>query len=999
MTEPDHGAPGLEGSRSPHAPPPPSSRESGLDHGLESRLHPPRLNTDLVPRPRLTRRIDAGLEGRLVLVSAPPGFGKTTLLAEWLAASRGTTHAVAWVSLDAADNEPLHFWSGVIRAFQQIDPTLGTEALERLQARPLAARRPAIATLLRDLEASEPRLALVLDDLHLVETPDLYADLAHFLDHLPPRTTLLLASRSDPPLPLGRLRVRGELTEIRAVDLRFDPGEVGRFVKLAMDPTAADDLVAALGHRTEGWIAGLRLAALSMRVPSTSGHAVEGGGADRERGGLAALVASFSGHHRHISDYLMEEVLEAQPEPLRRFLLDTSILDRLSGPLCDAVTDEAGSQEALEALEARNVFVVALDDRRTWYRYHHLFADFLRGLAARRDPERVRTLHGRAAGWYENRGRPAEAAAHALSGEAWDAAARILERSPPTMDRQYASRRWMEQVRMLPEPLVHGRPRLCMDFAWALLNGGELESAESTLARVEGWLHAPGRIEGGGIEGEPTPAPLQESRLHFLPEELRAARLYSALSAGRTEGTLDEARRSLALIPEDLHAERAKGTALLGLAAWAEGRLEEGFGIFARSLTLMKCAGDPLSAVRGVFVLGDIRVEQGRLSEAQALYEAGLREAAELARTASPETDELHLGLSAVHLERGEVDAAALHLQTLADEAGGRAFAGNASGWSTAMARLCQVQGAFDEAMGFLDQAEARLVRSPLPRPRPLGTLRARLHLAQGRPERAKAWVEAEGLRVDDEIRYLREFDYLTLARVLLGEASGASSSQAIDRASGEASDRASGKVSDTASDRPSGKVSGHENPAEVEPAVFLLERLADHMHRAGRLLGELEARLLLARAHHGARRPGPAAEALERALTIGEAEGMVTSFIEGGPAIRALLRRGAAQGAGGDFGRSVLEAFSGGAAGLAAATPRGAGGGMAASPPGASPLTARELEVLRLVAAGERTAGVAEILGVRPATVKRHLANIHLKLGVGHRTAAVARGRALGLL
>ena len=346
---------------------------------LATKLHMPGPRPGLVPRPRLTARLDEGLARGLVLVCAPAGYGKTVLLADW--ARRGE-HPVAWLSLDAGDNDPARFWRHAVAALDRARPGTGERVAPLLGPPAPSSFQGLVTALINDLAADEA--LLVLDDYHLISARQVHESLAFLVEHRPAGICVVLASRSDPPLPLARLRARGQLTEIRAAELRFTPAEAGELLQHAAS-ALPDASVAALAARTEGWAAGLQLAALSLR-----GH-----------DDAAGFVAAFTGSHRYVLDYLAEEVLEGQDEQLRTFLLETSVLERLSGPLCDAVTGREGSQALLEEAERAGLFLIPLDEVRGWWRYHHLFADLLRARLQQEQPGRVAQLHRNAAAWYE----------------------------------------------------------------------------------------------------------------------------------------------------------------------------------------------------------------------------------------------------------------------------------------------------------------------------------------------------------------------------------------------------------------------------------------------------------------------------------------------------------------------------------------------------------------------------------------------------------------------
>ncbi|MGH7495205.1 MAG: helix-turn-helix transcriptional regulator, partial [bacterium] len=404
---------------------------------LETKLYIPKWRPGLVSRPRLIERMQQGIERKLTLVSAPAGFGKTTLLAEWLAATPASERAAGWVSLEQNDNDPAFFWAYFITALQKVRSGAGASALSLLHSPQPPPIESVLTTLMNEINAIEQGFALILDDYHVIDAQTVHSAIAFLLDHLPPQMHLIIASRSDPPLPLARLRGRGELTELRAADLRFTSNEAAVFLNevMGLDLSATD--VTALETRTEGWIAGLQLAALSMQAAPKPPF--------RARDDVAGFITAFTGNDRYIVDYLVEEVLQRQPERVRSFLLQTSILDRLSGPLCDAVTGREYGNRVLEALERGNLFVVPLDDQRRWYRYHHLFADVLRAHLMEEQHELVPALHRRAAAWFEEHGMAAEAIEQACAAGDHETVARLLAANFEEFERigRYASiSRW-----------------------------------------------------------------------------------------------------------------------------------------------------------------------------------------------------------------------------------------------------------------------------------------------------------------------------------------------------------------------------------------------------------------------------------------------------------------------------------------------------------------------------------------------------------------------------
>ncbi|HXA59528.1 MAG TPA: hypothetical protein VNW94_10240, partial [Streptosporangiaceae bacterium] len=552
---------------------------------LETKFYLPRSPRGLVPRPRLRERLDRGAVSRLMLVSAPAGFGKTTLLAEWLAAGPAAPtdeRSAAWLSLDPGDNDPASFWTYVIAALRTVAPGVGASTLELLQEPQPPPIQTVLTTLLNDLSTVTSYIVLVLDDYHLIDARDVQDGMAFLLDHLPAQLHLVIASRADPALPLARLRARGELVETRAADLRFTTDEAAAYLNemMGLRLTAAD--VAALEGRTEGWIAALQLAALSMQG----------------RDDVAGFIAGFAGDDRYVVDYLVEEVVQRQSEHVQHFLLETSILGRLTGPLCDAVTGQGGGKAMLEALDRANLFLVPLDDQRRWYRYHQLFADVLHTRLLDEQPDYAPDLHRRASTWYEQHGEQAVAIQHALAAEDFERTADLVERAIPAMrrDRREATLRgWLE---MLPAELIRARPVLSIGYVGALLVSGELDGVEARLRDAERWIDAIADRRAGPETAPTGMVVVDEEELRRLPSWIAVYRAGQALALGDAATTVTYARRALDLLHADDHLGRGAAAALLGLVAWASGDLETAHHSYADCMASLQRAGH-LSDVLG----------------------------------------------------------------------------------------------------------------------------------------------------------------------------------------------------------------------------------------------------------------------------------------------------------------------------------------------------------------------------------------------------------------
>ncbi len=548
---------------------------------LATKLFIPPPRPGGVLRPRLIERLNEGLQRKLILISAPAGFGKTTLLSEWIA---GCRRPVACLSLDEGDDDPTGFLTYLVAALQTLPPktggaSIGKGVLAILQSPQPPPVETLLATLLNEISTVPDNFVLVLDDYHVLDSKPVDAStsvdeaITFLLEHLPPQMHLVIATREDPHLPLARLRARGQLTELRAADLRFTPAEAAEFLNRVMRLNLAAEDIAALETRTEGWIAGLQLAALSIQRHQDT----------------AGFIQAFTGSHHFILDYLVEEVLQRQPEQVRTFLLQTAILDRLSGSLCDAVTGREDGRGMLEALERGNLFVVPLDNQRQWYRYHHLFAEVLQAHLREAQPNHVSTLHRRASAWYQQNGLPSDAIRHALAAEDFEGAAGLIELAWPEVEDGSLSTRWIGWVKALPDVLIRARPVLSVWYAYALLVSGQMRAVETRLTDAERWLEPADSMNGRPNNPAAETCPersrrmvvVDEERFRSLPATIAIARAYRAQALGDVAGAVTYARRALDLTPETNHLKRGQATALLGLTYWASGDLEAANRTFA----------------------------------------------------------------------------------------------------------------------------------------------------------------------------------------------------------------------------------------------------------------------------------------------------------------------------------------------------------------------------------------------------------------------------------
>lgn len=895
---------------------------------LETKLYVPRLRRGRVARPRLRERLSRGAESKLTIISAPAGFGKTTLLAEWLASSEDAWSA-AWLSLDPSDSHARSFWSYLIAALQTVTPGLGATALSLLQESQPPPIETILATLLNDLSAVSTDVVLVLDDYHVIDALDVHEGMAFLLEHLPSQMHVVIGTRADPNLPLARFRGRGELVEIRAVDLRFTPDEAAAYLNEVMGLGLGASDVTALETRTEGWIAALQLAALSMQG----------------REDTAGFIAGFAGDDRYVVDYLVEEVLQRQPEPVRGFLLQTSILGRLNGALCDAVTGQDGSKTMLDALDRANLFLVPLDDRRRWYRYHHLFADVLRARLLDEQADHVPDLHRRASEWFEQNGEPTEAIRHALAAEDLDRAADLIERAMPALRVSRQETAVFGWMKALPDELIASRPVLSVTYAGLLLDGGQLEGVEGRLRDAERWL------ETSAEAHEETPIVVDDKEFRRLPQAIAVYRAAHAHLLGDVAGTMTHARQALDLIGGDDHLTRGSAAGLLALAHWTSGELDAAHGSWTIAMASLQQAGHLADAVACSIALADIRIAQGRHRDAMSTYERGLQLATDKGAPMVRGTADMHVGMSERFRDRDDLDAARQHLVTsheLGEHAGLRQ---NPYRWRVAMARIREAEGDLEGAGELLDEAKRLYVGDFYPNVRPIAALKARVWVAQGKLDHALGWVGGQGLSAEDDVDYVREFEHITLARVLMARSTRDRADQFLREAKG------------------------------------LLERLRRAADEGERLGSLIEILVLQALANGMRGDVAAALVPLGRALGLAEPEGYDRAFLDEGRPMADLLDAAAKRGVASRYARQLVT------------TSRGTRDRAPARQGLIEPLSERELDVLRLLASDLDGPDIARELVLSLNTVRTHTKNIYAKLGVNNRRAAVSRAAELDLL
>ena len=912
---------------------------------LTTKLYVPPARLNRVPRPRLNNQLNIGRP--VTILAAPAGFGKTTALSEWIPTSQ---HCVTWVALDDGDNDPVRFWMYVIAALQRLRPDLGANALTMLQLPQSPPITSILTTFINDITSFPEAFSLVLDDYHLIKLQAIQESLTFLLDHLPPRMRIILSTRADPPLPLARLRARDQLTELRAHDLRFTPDEAAKFLNQVMGLSLSTDDIATLESRTEGWIAGLQLAALSMQ-----GHA-----------DISGFIQSFSGSHRHVLTYLAEDVLDQHPEGTVGFLLQTSVLERLCGPLCDAVTGQRDGHATLAKLEHANLFIMPLDDTGQWFRYHHLFAEVLRARLQLSQPDMIPELHLRASAWYEQNGLIVESIYHALEVADNDAAVRLIESIGMMVFvsgvMQYNLQTWLGK---LPDSVVRSRPKLCLIHAWLLLNQGSFTDA---LERVDEGEQALQHIRTAE----------NASEAHNLSGELAATRAIIVMSKGEfdAEQIITWSEAALAeLHPQNLTFQ----SAALGASGVAYLRLRDvrrAEQSLAEAVTTAQAGGSVYMTVAAVVNLAQIQRARGDIRAAQTTCLQCLDWLAERGVSNWPNAGGVHANLAALFCEVNDMETALRHAK-LAIEMTGQGTNPPATLMSlVALARVKEIQQDWDAILGLLRQIEQLQSQVQIPWLRAhWPSIHAHFYLAQGKVADASVLLRKNDVSRDVaqslDLLWACEYDWITPVQVWIAQARG-----------------------------PGDEV-------VLVQALATLERLLQRAEALGLVWLQVKVHALCSLAHSSLGNPSQAQSSLERALTLAAPEGYIRTFVDEGEPMQEAIKRWRLE-----FGKrknlteaqtrlmayadKLLGALSENPPGLP--TPDQAGNSLLYQSDHIEPLSARELQVLHLIAEGLSNDGIAQKLFLSTSTVKVHLKHIYGKLQVHNRTQAVARLRELNL-
>src|SRR6266566_3795636 len=904
-------------------------------HLLTTKISVPPARLNMVTRPRLTQRMNTALRGTLTLIVAPAGWGKTTLLSAWHADASLGAWPLAWVSLDEGDNDPIRFWTYVISALNMLHPGVGETPLALMYASSSPPIEDVLTSVLNALIQLPTETVLVLDDYHLIEAQPIHDALTYLVEHLPPNVHLVIASRSDPLLPLARLRARSALTELRAANLRFTAEETTAFLTEVMGLSLSTEQVAALEARTEGWIAGLHLAALSLQG----------------RDDVASFIASFTGSHRYVVDYLVEEVLSRQPEEVQDFLLQTCLLDRLSGPLCDAVRGREDSQRLLEHVERSNLFLVALDEERQWYRYHHLFAEVLRSRLQQQQPLVVPELHRRASGWYEQHKLFDEAVTHALAIPDVENAARLIEQYAQFTNFPSQFQTLLGWLNRLPDALVRTQPSLCLMHAITLMLTHQLEKSSARLQDAERCLE---------VE-----MPAEQRRT--ILGQLAAFRSQLARLLGDYERCVPLAQQALELLPEtkEMSLTLMLRASALGTAANAylvDGDMTPAIEHFVETtVASVRALGNLPTTIRSISNLARLQLLQGRLRQAAVTIEQAAQQApGHGGLQALINGADYYFILGDLLREWNQLDSAEQQLvqgMGLVKETATADAEMITRGYMT-LARLQQARGQSTQVRETLDTfALVSRQRGYAPALVAHGVaVQAQMELAQGNLAAAIRWAETHGLSEVSELSYPREQEYLTLVRVRIAQAR----------------------------EHPTGPF--------LSQALALLERLLEDAEPKARMSSVIEILILRALALHTLGDSTGALTVLGRALALAEPQGYIRLFLDEGAPMVALLRQAYVHGVISGYVTALLEAYG---------EPIAADHHLHTSPssPLVEQLTEREREVLQLLVDGASNREIAQRLVLSVNTVKKHVFNICGKLGVQSRTQAIAKARTLDLL
>ncbi len=922
-----------------------------LETLLRTKFFAPPKRPNLVPRLRLVEKLNQGLQldHKLALISAPAGFGKTTLIADWgTRIVKSTTSRpppphgrpfhtphFCWLSLDEGDNDLVRFLTYFVAALNKaeaIEAPIGDGALNMLQSPQPPPTEDILISLINEVSALPNRIIFILDDYHLIETQSIHNALAFLIEHLPPQMHLVIATREDPHLSLARLRAQGLLTELRAADLRFSPSETAELLNQVMGLNLSAENIVVLETRTEGWITGLQLAAISMQ-----------GREDTNR-----IIKSFTGSHRFVLDYLIEEVLKQQPAEIQTFLLQTAVLDRLTASLCDSVTGKENGRETLEMLDRANLFIIPLDDERQWYRYHHLFADLLRRRLHQNQSEQLQILNHRASVWFEQNGFIDKAIEHALTADDFEQAANLIEDYANGIWKRGEHTKLRRWLKALPEKIVYTKPQLCIFNAWDLFVSGQDEAAERSLQVAE-------QAQGISHARDSKNAPLNQDQLpssNQMEIRGRAAVIRSFLASHRRDvtGIIQHARQALEYLPTQDSAWRNAAATALGDAHAYKGDITAVYQARIEELETSKLSGNIYITMIANLKLTLILRMQGVLQRAikicqqqmQMANESGLSQTAiaggllatwgELLAETNNLGEALHKAKKGAELIEPGRDVAMLC-------------------WShVCLMRVLLSRGELAEAEKVIQKMNrlTREIHVPPTMADLIAAWQARLWVTQRKLDAASQWMAERGLDFDGTPTYQNEIEYIAVARLLITQ--------------------------------------GH-----LDEAARLLRVSLEVAKSGDRIARMIEISILQALACQAGDKTDQAVLVLEEAIRLAKPGGFIRIFVDEGQPMARLLQEALTRGITPDYTRRLLAAFP-------AAKPA-----LTALPQTQStilePLSEREIEVLQRIAEGLTNREIADRLYLSLNTVKVHTRNIYGKLDVHNRTEAVNKARALAIL
>ncbi len=913
-----------------------------MEQLLTTKLYIPPTRQKLVPRPRLIARLNEGLHRKLTLISAPAGFGKTTLVSEWMEFIRSAAendsqidNRIAWLSLDESDNDPVRFLAYFISALNRvegIEVDLGQGALSMLQSPQPPPTDSILTSLINELTTTQDKIIFVLDDFHLIEAQSIHQAIVYLLENLPPQLHLVIATRQDPYLSLGRLRARDQVTELRAADLRFTAVEAADFLNLVMGLNLSAGDIAELERRTEGWIVGLQLAAISMR----------------EHKNRAGFIKSFTGGHRLVLDFLIEEVLSQQPESVQSFLLKTAILNRLTGSLCDALTGQGNGQAMLEALERANLFIIPLDEERRWYRYHHLFADLLRHRLHQTHSDLVPEQHRKASKWYEQNKLGDDAIEHALASGDLERAGYLIEEVAEVMWERGEHVKLMGWLDRLSEEQLSAMPQIGIFHSWILHTTGQEKAAEKSLQAVERAL----RSIADGV------SPDELNRIGHLNTAQLKSRVsvmhaMMAFRKGDIPNIIKFSRKALESLPENDFAWRSLAAMTLGDSYGISGDINAAYKAYSEAIRISKTAGNVYSIQYTCIKLALMLEHQGKLHQAQEIHRELMTLVNGSGLSRSVMTGLLYALWGEILCHWNDIDNAIQFVSRGVELSEHENDVANLAWTHIIFVKVLFAKRELTRAKEIILKLEKIAGESLVPSwiVNRIAAWKARIWLTEGNLDAAQPWIQ-EGLqRVDNELQFSREVEDIVLARYLIVQ-------------------------------------------GDLEDAIKLLDRLIKKAEIGNRITRLIEMLLVIALALKAQGDTDKAIATMERAISIAEPGGFIRIFVDEGEPMARLLFEALSREIAPDYVQRLLGAFP-----IDNPERTVPSKYQIQESELIEPLSEREIEILQLIAEGLTNAEIAAKLYLSLNTVKVHSRNIYGKLAVNNRTQAGARARALGIL